>query len=330
MKRYPWLNSYYYQLVQYYDTDRAHHALLLHSAPGNGPATLAYALSCWLLCQRRNGNTVCDTCHSCRLMLAGNHPDYYCLTPEKNNKHLGIEPVRHVIEKLETHAHCGGAKVIWIAHANLLSEAAVSALLKTLEEPSARTYFILVFRKPSKILATLRSRCLYWPLDNPDEEFSMQWLSCHAPGNQIEHLTALRLNNGEPITAKELLKQERWTQRGTLCSTLSDAFRKKDMLLLLPVLNLKYVEDRIHWLCTLLLDAIKYKEGAFRYIINQDQKQLIHQLISNFSSISLLSIMHRWFMCRYQLNSVVGINQELLLSEQLLNWDMKFRTTSSS
>lgn len=117
MNWYPWLNTPYRQLVGQYAADRGHHALLLHAAAGNGEEALAYGLSRWLICQRRNGEKSCGECHSCRLMLAGNHPDYHVLTPEKGKSSLGVEPIRQVIEILYSHAQQGGAKVIWLPQA---------------------------------------------------------------------------------------------------------------------------------------------------------------------------------------------------------------------
>lgn len=68
-------------------------------------------------------------------MQAGTHPDYYALSPEKGKSALGIDAVRDVNEKLYEHARLGGAKVVWISDAALLTDAAANALLKTLEEP---------------------------------------------------------------------------------------------------------------------------------------------------------------------------------------------------
>lgn len=83
MNWYPWLNGPYRQLVGQYADGRGHHALLLHAATGNSDDALAYGLSRWLICQQRNGEKSCGECHSCRLMLAGNHPDYHVLAPER-------------------------------------------------------------------------------------------------------------------------------------------------------------------------------------------------------------------------------------------------------
>lgn len=92
-------------------------------------------------------------------MQAGTHPDYYTLAPEKGKNMLGIDAVREVTEKLNEHARLGGAKVVWVTDAALLTDAAANALLKTLEEPPAETWFFLATREPERLLATLRSRC---------------------------------------------------------------------------------------------------------------------------------------------------------------------------
>lgn len=321
MNWYPWLNAPYRQLVGQYAAGRGHHALLVHAAPGNGDEALLYALSRWLICQQRNGEKSCGECHSCRLMLAGNHPDYHVLTPEKGKSSLGIEPIRQVIEILYSHAQQGGAKVVWLSQAELLTEAAANALLKTLEEPPANTFFLLACREPSRLLATLRSRCFYWHLASPDEALSLQWLNRQAPGNPIDRLTALRLHGGAPIAAEQLLQPPRWQQRSALCTALNSALPQGDMLALLPVLNHDDVAERLHWLCALLVDAMKWQQGAAGYVLNQDQQPLIQQLASRLSNTSLPQMVQQWLNCRHQLLNVIGVNRELLLTEQLLSWE---------
>ncbi|WP_431222690.1 DNA polymerase III subunit delta' [Serratia sp. L9] len=327
MNWYPWLNTAYRHLVGQYTAGRGHHALLLHAAPGNGDAALLYALSRWLICQQRNGEKSCGECHSCRLMLAGNHPDYHVLAPEKGKSSLGIEPIRQLIETLNSHAHQGGAKVVWLSQAELLTEAAANALLKTLEEPPANTYFLLGCRETSSLLATLRSRCFYWHLASPDEQLGLQWLSRQGVGNPNDRLTALRLHDGAPIAAEQLLQPEHWQKRLALCNALSTALPQCDMLLLLPVLNHDDVADRLHWLCALLLDAMKCQQGAASYILNQDQLALVQQMASRLSSASLQQITQQWLNCRHQLLSIVGVNRELLLTEQLLSWEQMLGST---
>ncbi|MBU3891272.1 DNA polymerase III subunit delta' [Serratia rubidaea] len=325
MNWYPWLNTPYRQLVGQYAGGRGHHALLLHAAAGNGDDALVYGISRWLICQRRNGEKSCGECHSCRLMMAGSHPDYHVLAAEKGKSSLGIEPVRQLSETLYAHAQQGGAKVVWLPQAEQLTEAAANALLKTLEEPPAHTYFLLSCREPSNLLATLRSRCLYWHLSSPDEALSLQWLERQgAVGTQTERLTALRLHDGAPLAAERLLQPERWQQRSALCTALGNALQSQDMLQLLPQLNHDEAAERLHWLCALLMDAMKWQQGAAAFVLNQDQQQLVQLLAARLSSSSLQHSVQQWLHCRHQLLSVVGVNRELLLTERLLGWEQMF------
>lgn len=141
MKWYPWLRPDFEKLVASYQTGRGHHALLIQALPGMGDDALIYALSRYLMCQQPEGHKSCGQCRGCQLMQAGTHPDYYSLLPEKGKSTLGVDAVREVSEKLYEHSRLGGAKVVWIPDAAQLTDAAANALLKTLEEPPAQTWF---------------------------------------------------------------------------------------------------------------------------------------------------------------------------------------------
>lgn len=317
MKWYPWLNDDYRRLIGECRAGRGHHALLLHSLAGNGQEVLVYALSRWLMCQQRQGDKSCGACHSCRLMLAGTHPDWQKLTVEKGKSSLGIERIRQVIEQLYSHAQQDGAKVVWLPQVEQLTEAASHALLKTLEEPPEGTYFLLECCEPWRLLPTLRSRCLYWHLRPPTSDLSVTWLNQQQPGDRQQQQTALRLNGGAALAALQLLQPEQWQQRQTLCHTLGSALTSGDMLSLLACLNHDDVAVRLHWLCSLLLDAAKWQQGARAQLVNLDQQVLIEQW-AHWPATALHRLLSQWTRCRQQLLNVVGVNRELILTEQLL------------
>ncbi|WP_037037341.1 DNA polymerase III subunit delta' [Rahnella sp. WP5] len=330
MNWYPWLSGPYRQLVGQYLTGRGHHALLMHAAAGMGDEALVYGLSRWLLCRHKDGEKSCGTCHSCQLMIAGNHPDWHILQPEKGKNSLGIDPVRQLIETLYNYSQQGGAKVVWIPQTEMLTEAAANALLKTLEEPPAGTYFLLGCREPSALLATIRSRCFYWHLPVPEETLAVHWINRQLSADPVAIKTALRLANGGPLSAIELLQPERWKQRVVLCQQLYVQCQQQDMLSLLPQLNHEDAAERLYWLATLLLDAVKWQQHAGQFIINHDQQPLIALLAGAQSNASLQQSVTAWMHCRQQLISIVGVNRELLLTEQLLEWEQMLQGAVSS
>ena len=318
MKWYPWLRPHFEQLVASYQSGRGHHALLIHALPGMGEDALIYAISRLMLCQTPEGSKSCGHCRGCQLMQAGTYPDYYVLAPEKGKSTLGIDAVREVSEKLYEHARLGGAKVVCIEDAALLTDAAANALLKTLEEPPAQTWFFLGCREPARLLATLRSRCRQHHLAPPAENYACGWLSREVTMSQEAVMTALRLSAGSPGAAQRLLQEERWGQRQALCQSTVAALNSSDWLALLPVLNHDSVAERLQWLSSLFLDALKMQQGA-SLLTNVDAFSLVHSLAQRLRAETLHTLLHAIFTCREQLLSVVGVNRELLLTDLLLN-----------
>ena len=320
MKWYPWLRPSFEQLVGSYQAGRGHHALLLQSLNGMGGEALIYALCRFLMCRQPEGHKSCGHCHSCQLMQAGTHPDYYALSPEKGKSALGIDAVRDVNEKLYEHARLGGAKVVWISDAALLTDAAANALLKTLEEPPENTWFFLACEEPARLLTTLRSRCRLHHLSPPTESYALAWLEREVNLPQEALLTALRLCASAPAAALELLKEPQWTARQQLCQALATTLASGDWLALLPILNHEQAAVRLHWLASLLVDAQKRQQGI-ALVSNPDVWPLLEQLAHSLPTSRLQAIAHDVCTCREQLLNVVGVNRELLLTERLLRWE---------
>ncbi|MCE9899506.1 DNA polymerase III subunit delta' [Raoultella terrigena] len=320
MKWYPWLRPPFEQLVTSYQAGRGHHALLLQALPGMGGDALLYALCRYLMCRQPEGHKSCGHCHSCQLMQAGTHPDYYTLVPEKGKSALGIDAVREVNEKLYERSRLGGAKVVWISDAALLTDAAANALLKTLEEPPENTWFFLACQEPARLLATLRSRCRLYHLAPPAESYGLAWLEREVTLEQNALLAALRLSANAPAAALELLEESRWAARQQLIQTLANALTGGDWLTLLPILNHEQAAVRLHWLASLLLDAQKRQQGI-SLLSNPDAWTLINHLAQALPASRLQAITQDVSACREQLLSVVGVNRELLLTERLLRWE---------
>lgn len=319
MNWYPWLNQPYRYIIGQHQAGRAHHALLIQAIEGMGDEALVWGVSRWLMCQQPDGLKSCGLCHGCQLMQAQTHPDWYRLEAEKGKSTLGIDAVRQVTEKLYHFAQQGGAKVVWLPDAAQLSESAANALLKTLEEPPANSWFFLSSREPSRLLATLRSRCMALSLAPPDEAQSLQWLSKQIPQETAALQSALRLSAGAPAAALQLLEPARWQARQTLCDALPAALQQ-DILLLLPALNADDVAARISWLLALLVDALKWQQGATRWLSNPDRQDVVALLAETFSARALDESAREWMQCREQLLHVAAVNRELLLTDRLLSW----------
>lgn len=331
MNWYPWLNPVYRQLATAWLSGQGHHALLLYGIAGTGTDELAYALTRLRMCQRPEGIKSCGECHSCKLMLAGTHPDFYLLQPEKGKNSLGVDAVRTITEKLYDRSQLSGAKLVHIPQAELLTEAAANALLKTLEEPTDNTWFVLQSPRLDLLLPTLRSRCFAYHLATPPVASGLQWLQRELPqSDATDRQTALNLCHNAPAAARDLLTTPDWAARQTLFAQLSQAVNSGDFLSLLSAVNHQEPEKRISWLVTLLMDAVKYQQNMAPACLNQDQTALIVLLAGRYSSAHLLAAADSWLTCRHRLLTVTGVNHELLLVEQLLHQETLFSASSLS
>ena len=148
------------------------HALLLSGVPTPVMLSLAMQVAKTRLCEEQSA---CSNCASCSWFDSGNHIDFHLLasSPTAEEFDLRIESentsVRRLIRKddvtallgrLALHAHVqNGWRVVLLVHPEELHTAAANALLKTLEEPGERTFFLLISEQPRAVLETIISRC---------------------------------------------------------------------------------------------------------------------------------------------------------------------------
>jgi DNA polymerase-3 subunit delta' len=150
--------------------NRLPHAMIFAGPVGVGKATCAAALAAWFLCEKPKGDRPCGVCESCRVLPAGNHPDYHVITKELIRVHdktgkskatlLAADVIRgELVAPAARTSSMGLGKFFVVEQAELMNAAAQNVLLKTLEEPAGRTLIVLITDSPEFLLPTIRSRC---------------------------------------------------------------------------------------------------------------------------------------------------------------------------
>ncbi len=138
--------------------DRVSHLYLFSGPRGTGKTSTARILAKALNCSSVVDGEPCCQCASCISVLEGRSFDVEELDAASNS---GVESIRSLIATV-ANASIGEWKVYIIDEVHMLSNAAASALLKTLEEPPARVVFVLATTDPQKVLATIRSRAQHF------------------------------------------------------------------------------------------------------------------------------------------------------------------------
>ncbi|HWF98135.1 MAG TPA: DNA polymerase III subunit delta' [Steroidobacteraceae bacterium] len=177
---------------------RLSHALLIHEAPGAGGEWLARWAARMVLCSHPR-EAPCERCPACQRAAQGQHPDLMMVRPLEASTQIRIEQVRELSAELALTAHQGGYKVGILSPADSMNRFSANALLKTLEEPPQGTLLILVATQPSRLPATILSRCQRVRVRAPAPAEAIAWLEAtRGPGDWSRVLAVL---GPAPMTA---------------------------------------------------------------------------------------------------------------------------------
>ena len=199
----PWHESARARLEAAVESNRLPHAVLLHGPAGVGKERFATALAAALFCTSRGPALLpCGECADCGLSLAGSHPDLHWLRRLEDKKSISVDQVRAVCDQLGMTSMRRGHRIAIVTPAQAMTVNAQNALLKTLEEPAARTLLVLVTARPSRLLATLRSRCQRIEIARPPPAAAREWLSRELGSPAVEGL--LDISDGAPLRALAL------------------------------------------------------------------------------------------------------------------------------
>jgi DNA polymerase-3 subunit delta' len=223
----PWLATLREHLLAAVAHDRVAHALLIQDAPGAGGAQLALWLAQLLLCTERGSAGPCRRCNACLGVAAGRHPDFIPVTLIEEAKQIKVEQARELSADLALASHQGGYKVALIDPADALNWNAANALLKTLEEPPPHTVLMLVAQQPSRLPATILSRCQRLRVRAPERDEALAWLRQHAGEGPWE--AVLEVIGNAPLLAADIDPQGVLQVRAATLGGLADlAARRAD------------------------------------------------------------------------------------------------------
>ncbi|ERI93007.1 DNA polymerase III, subunit gamma and tau [Clostridiales bacterium oral taxon 876 str. F0540] len=136
--------------------NRIAHAYLLCGTRGTGKTSTAKILAKAVNCLNIQDGEPCNECEMCKSINAGLSIDVVELDAASHN---GVGNIRDIIDEVQYPPREAKYKVYIMDEVHMLSDGAVNAFLKTLEEPPSRTIFILATTDPQKLPITILSRC---------------------------------------------------------------------------------------------------------------------------------------------------------------------------
>jgi DNA polymerase-3 subunit delta' len=161
---------------------KVHHAYRFEGPDGVGKQMAAFAFAQSLVCSAAPpagiAFSACTRCSACtRAVTLAKEPPFVPLHPDVmilerglysadalrrargETQDISVDQIRRlVLERASFAPHEGRARVFIMRRAHELSTSAANALLKTLEEPLANTYFVLLTDRGNELISTIRSR----------------------------------------------------------------------------------------------------------------------------------------------------------------------------
>ena len=193
-------------------------SVFLFSGPdGVGKKLIAQIFVKTILCETKDKDQgPCESCPNCLAVEQGVHPDFKIvdaayqasLRDEEVSKQrsLRVDTIRHLRSEMSMEPLMGGWKAAVIVDAESLEIESSNALLKILEEPPRKTFWILLSSRPQALPKTVLSRALkisFAPI-------SKKWVKEILDSRGVQSNAAVELCAGSVGKALEFSKRENW------------------------------------------------------------------------------------------------------------------------
>ncbi len=160
------------------------HAYLFSGTRGTGKTTVAKIFARSINCPNELNGNPCNECAVCKSALDG--ADLNIVEMDAASKG-GIEDIRRITDQIEYPPVNGEKyKVFIIDEAHALSDGAVQAFLKSLEEPPEYVVYILATTDPNKLPETILSRCQKYNFKRINIETIVEYLKKICTSENIE------------------------------------------------------------------------------------------------------------------------------------------------
>ncbi len=204
---------------------RLHHGLILAGRKGLGKFLFAQHAAAAILSEDQSVSNFRDdkaqtlaelaNAQTAKMIGQGHHPDLHIIKrgpknkieqkkadegkPFERGRNIRVNQIRELQRRFSTRPTMGRSRVIIIDSADDMERSTANALLKSLEEPSAHTYFLLISHNPGKLLPTIRSRCQVQRFEPLDAVHISEFIRyAHGDLDQLEAQSLQELSGGIP------------------------------------------------------------------------------------------------------------------------------------
>lgn len=169
---------------------------------------------------------------------------YTAIGIEGKQGNISVNEARSILDRLSLSAVEGGYRTVVVYLPEKMNAQAANALLKMVEEPPAKTLFLLITHAPEKVLITISSRCLHMRVQPLSPEAEREVHARENASNQaltdlfhdlleaiVSHDRLKALETGEAVAELKVREQQK-----TFCRLASEDLRRLFFLQKMPAL----------------------------------------------------------------------------------------------
>ena len=300
-------------LINSYNSNTIHHAMLFIGQKGSANLSLALAFATYINCQNRNTDS-CGECPSCSKMDKLIHPDVNFVFPvaptpkinkevisdkfihswrssviespyitvedwfeiygfENKQPNISKDEVRNLVKKLALKPFESVFKINILWLPEYLHLSTSNAMLKILEEPPGNTLFFIVTNNDQKLISTIKSRVQSFKVKRFLDEDMKKYLSSYRDISEAEVDQAIYLSNGNINKAEKYL----------FVSNSEDLTQLKVWMRACYSQNFQDINNQVEWFNT--LSKIK-KRTFLTYSLKLMREALVSSIDESLSKIS--------------------------------------------
>lgn len=177
--------------------------LIFAGLSGSGKTSTARVLAAALNCSNKQESEPCGTCAACESVWKTNSLSVI----EIDAASSGTLNAVHRLKELTYYAHEGSWRVIILDEAHSMPEDAFNVLLKALEEPPAKTVFVLATTEVFKIPDTIRTRSM---------QFEFRRISHQAVLSRLGFISSKENLKAEPDMLDDIAKHTKGSLRDAI------------------------------------------------------------------------------------------------------------------
>lgn len=260
------------------------HAYIIEGETRSGKEFIARVFSEALLCEGENDKP-CGKCQSCLQMENNAHPDFYSITHDKPSI-ISVEDIREqIIKGISTRPYKGKYKIYLINEAEIMTEQAQNALLKTLEEPPEYVVIILLTTSKDKLLSTIQSRCVKLSLKPVEKKILKKYLMKEFKIPDYKADIAVSFSQGNFGKAKMLIMNEDFDKMKTEAVSLLKHIHEMDAPDIMEAIN-KIKEYKYDELDYLDIFSVWYRDVLLFKATNDVNDLVFKQEIQYIKSVA--------------------------------------------